>query len=163
PLTEGQTLSGRLLDETDRAVAEASVTLILPQALAGPRVVPEALVVQSDAEGRWRCKCVPKDVTYVFIEVAHPDFDAPTGQADLDELRAGTAALKLSAVATVSGQVLDEAGHPVPNAELLLGRERDIWPNRMVLESRSDSAGRFEFRRVHLEKRLLGAHAPGFA
>jgi hypothetical protein len=158
-LPEAQTIGGRVTDEAGQPVTGASITLNLPQRLAGPRVAVEEFAVNSETDGRWRCDSVPKDATYVLVEVSHPEFDLPSGEVALEALRAGTAELKLFAV----GTVLDDAGRAVADAELMLGRERDIWPSSSTLEARTDAEGRFEFRRVHLEKRLLGVHAPGFA
>ena len=163
PLPEAQTLSGRVMDEKGKPVADAAISLILPQRLAGPRVALEEFPVKSNPDGRWRCDFVPEDAAYVFVEVSHPEFESPTGEVTLESLRAGTAELKLHTVVTVRGRVLDEAGLAVPNAELMLGRERDIWPSSSTLETRTDAEGRFEFPRLLLEKRLLGTHAPAFA
>jgi hypothetical protein len=162
-LPEAQTIGGRVTGETGNPVAGASITLNFPQRLAGPRVAVEEFVVKSDADGRWRCDSMPKDAAYVFVEVWHPEFDSPSGEVALEALRAGTAELKLFAVATLRGQVLDDTGRAVPDAEVMLGGERDIWPSSSTLATRTEAEGRFEFRRVHLEKRLLGVHAPEFA
>jgi protocatechuate 3,4-dioxygenase beta subunit len=162
-LPEAQTIGGRVTDEAGKPVADAGITLNLPQRLAGPRVAVEEFAVKSDADGRWRCDLAPKDAAYIFVEVSHPEFDSPSGEAGLEALRAGTAELKLFAVATVRGRVLDETERAVPDAELMLGRERDIWPSSSTLEARTDAEGHFEFRRVQLGKRLLGVHATRFA
>ena len=162
-LPEAQTLGGRVTDEKGNPVADAGISLILPQRLAGPRVALEESHVKSDPDGRWRCEIVPKDTAYVFVEVSHPDYESPSSEAPLEALRAGTAELMLHTVATVRGRVLDEIGCPVPNAELMLGTERDIWPSRSTLEARTDAEGRFELRRLFLQQRLLGTYAPGFA
>ena len=162
-LPEAQTIGGRVIDEAGRPVKGARVTLNLPQRLAGPRVALDEFALESEADGRWRCGFVPKDAAYVFLDVSHPDFELPTVEATLEALRAGTAELKLHTVATVRGRVLDDSGRAVPGAELMLGGERDIWPGGSTLEARSDAEGRFEFRRLWLGKRLLGAHGAGFA
>jgi protocatechuate 3,4-dioxygenase beta subunit len=162
-LPEAQTLGGRVTDEAGRPVADADISLILPQRLAGPRVTLEEFPVKSNPDGRWRCDIVPKDAAYVFVEISHPEFDSPNGEVALEALRAGTAELKLQAVVTVRGRVLEEGGRAVPNAELMLGRETDIWPGSSTLEARTDADGRFELKRLFLQKRLLGTHAPGFA
>ena len=163
PLPEAQTLGGRVTDESGKPVADAGIQLILPQRLAGPRVALDEFPVKSNVDGRWRCDIVPKDAAYAFVEVSHPEFEAPTGEVSLEALRAGNAELKLAAVVAVRGRVLDETGRAVPNAELMLGAERDIWPGSSTLEARADADGRFELRRLRVQKRLLGTYAPGFA
>jgi len=163
PLPEAQTIGGRLTDEAGKPVANAGITLNVPQRLAGPRAVVEQFAVKSDADGRWHCDVVPKDAAYVLVEVTHPDYEYSGGDVPLEALRAGTAELKLSAVVTLRGRVLDDFGHAVAAAELMLGQEREIWPSSSTLESRTDADGHFEFRRVPLQKRLLGAYSPQFA
>jgi hypothetical protein len=162
-LPEAQSIGGHVTDEKGKPVADAGISLILPQRLAGPRVAVEEFPVKSSPDGRWRCEIVPKDAAYVFVEVSHPDFESPTGEVPLEALRAGTAEMQLQAVATMRGRVLDETGRAVPNAELMLGSERNIGPGGSTVEARADADGRFELRRLALQKRLLGTYAPGFA
>jgi|GEM_PF-6502170 len=162
-LPESQTIGGRVADEAGKPVADARISLILPQRLAGPRVAQEEFPVKSNTDGRWRCELVPKDTAYVLVEVSHPEFESPSGEVPIEALRAGAAELKLHAVATVRGRVVDDTGRGVPNAELMVGNETDIWPGSSTLEARVDADGRFELRRLHLQKRMLGTYAPGFA
>ena len=162
-LPEAQAIGGRVTDETGKPVADAGIRLNLPQRLAGPRVALEEFAVKSDADGRWRCEVVPKEAAYVFVEVSHPEFESSGNEVSLEALRAGTAELKVSAVTTLHGRVVDDAGRAIPDAELMLGQARDIWPSSSTLETRTDQEGRFEFRRLRSEKRLLGVYALPFA
>src|SRR6185436_2323419 len=107
-LPESQTIGGRVADEAGKPVADARISLILPQRLAGPRVAQEEFPVKSNTDGRWRCELVPKDTAYVLVEVSHPEFESPSGEVPIEALRAGAAELKLHAVATVRGRVVDD-------------------------------------------------------
>jgi Carboxypeptidase regulatory-like domain len=158
-LPPSQTVGGRIVDASGQPVAGALVRLILPQRLAGPRIAVNDPPARSDAGGRWQCEGVPKDAAYVYAEVSHPDYEFPPQEATLAALQALQAEYKLIPVAAVRGRVLDPAGQPVAGAQVVLGAQQGIWPGSSTPETTTDERGYFEFKRVQLEKRLLGVKA----
>jgi uncharacterized GH25 family protein len=162
-LPQGQRLGGRMIDEAGAPVAGANVALVFPQRLAGARVAVDERPLTTDTNGSWQCDFVPKDAAYVRVEVTHPDFDSQDNDVSIDDLATGKAQFRMVSVIRVRGRVLDDAGKPVPAAEVVLGREREIWPGSSTLETTTDAEGRFEFQRVHFQKRLLGVKAEGSA
>ncbi|MHB8521902.1 MAG: protein-disulfide reductase DsbD domain-containing protein [Limisphaerales bacterium] len=157
-LPEAQHLGGRVVDEAGQPVSGAAVSLTVPQRLTGPWVVLDEPPITSDADGRWRSDAAPKDAAYVHVDVSHPDYVSSWDNVTLATLRSETAVYKLLGVTTVRGQVLDEAGRAVPDAQVVLGGEGDLWPGSAT-EGRADAGGRFAFRRTNLGKRLIGLEA----
>ena len=162
-LSPAQHLSGRVTDESGGPVAGAEVTLVFPQRLAGPCVPTEDTRVQTDPNGTWSCDFVPKDAAYVRVEVTHPDFAMPEDEVPVEALRDGTAQFRLTSVVRLRGRVTDDTGTAVSGAQVALGVEGNILPGSSASETTTDAEGRFEFGRVHLQKRLLGVKADGAA
>ncbi len=159
-LSPGETIGGRVIDDASNAVSAASITIIVPSRLAGPRFAVEQFPVMSDSNGVWRCDFVPKNPAFVRLEFSHPDFDWYEQNFDMATLREGKAVLKVFSVGTLSGRVVDSAGVPIPGAQVVLGDETSIYSPRA--ETRTDRDGKFSFARLRPERRVLGVLAEGW-
>ena len=160
-LPRGEAIGGRVIDGGSNAVSGATIAIIVPTRLMGPRVALESFPVKTDSNGVWRCDFVPKDPAYLKLEFSHPDFEWYEQYFELATLRAGNARLKVSPVGTVGGRVIDPGGRPIAGAQVVLGHERNI--SSPEAEGRTDQDGKFAFRRLRPERRMLGVQAEGWA
>ncbi|MGP0064131.1 MAG: sigma factor [Isosphaeraceae bacterium] len=184
-IESGQLIGGHIRDENRRPVKDAEVIVAFAQNGHGPdQDVPGSLKsgaegifasfqteqvlsgffpsirVKTDAEGRWRCSCLPahpNPATRLFFQVRHPDYLSDTEALfrrtlSLKTARAMTGALVLKSGVSVGGQVLDANGAAVPGARIALAYSNG---ESDFLATRTDVAGRFAFAHVD-DDTLLG-------
>jgi RNA polymerase sigma factor (sigma-70 family) len=117
-----------------------------------------------DAEGRFELDVVPPGTNHVVVRAA-----GFAGSVEMVEVEEGVAVegveIRLSPCGPLRGRVVDEAGAPIPNAEVYLGRIR-YWQNSPFEPiARSDQDGRFELASpiegVHVLAAVQEAYAFG--
>lgn len=117
------TLRGRVVDESGRPVAGATVAR---EVLAG-RAIPDLLSATTDVDGRFAIDGVALENRaarrYVFqVVVSHPDFPAVRAWS----VEPARFQVPLPAGCTVAGRVLDREGRPV--AEAIVTLQRTLTP-----------------------------------
>jgi protocatechuate 3,4-dioxygenase beta subunit len=111
----------------------------------GCRVIVDYLDLRTDAEGRFDAGLVPPGQRRVVIsKTGYETIDAPIpvvrGEANRAEL---TLKYKESGEMRLAGQVVDDAGNPVPNAMVYLSAG-----NATVRAIRSDGQGKYVFDKL---------------
>lgn len=184
PLTRGATLSGRVLDEDRRPVAEAKVVVSSgEEGPAGFRLVSQATAselgpkVRSHADGTFTAsRLLPGENQRLTAE--HPEYErGKVGGISLQpgETRTG-AVVTLRRGLVVTGTVKDPEGNPLAGAELTLSPSRIVRSSRGgmrmqmafggqadVPPARSGADGRFELKGVAAGDWALTAKALGRA
>lgn len=120
----------------------------------------------TDENGRWRINRIAKDmIPLIYGSARHPDY-APSALifAGQDkgvekQLRDGTFVFKLGRVTTITGDVVNEFGEPVPDAKILVGTAGESGRGT----GRAQSDGSYSVRGCPLGKQLVTASANGFA
>jgi uncharacterized GH25 family protein len=182
-LEPGELIGGLVKDDRGRAIEGAEVTV----AFDYPSETPDAdlltpsnwsadgefpyVRVKTDAQGRWRCSSLPAGAgghCALLLRVVHPDYVSDTGgfkrQLSFRTARAMTGILAMKAGASVSGEVRDGQGRPIPGARVVLAYSNHP---RDFLGARTDATGRFVFPHADLHAPLwrwiVEVKAPGFA
>ena len=172
-LVSGASLAGRVVDVDGEGVADAAVYLL--GAIRAPESLGDAVwkrlaggtpAATSDAGGRFQITGLEAGERK-HLAAEHPDYAlgwlkgavAPSAQPLLITLEAGL---------RVSGQVVDEAGEPVAEAEVRLElpvtqQEPGLPPPRPTNRlARSDADGRFEISGLRAGSATLHVSARGF-
>jgi len=130
--------------------------------------------VKTDAEGRWHTTSLPADLadarskTVLLLQVAHPRYVSDTGgfqrRLSLGTARAMTSVLVMKPGVTVSGQVRDSQGKPVPGARVVLAYSNNATD---FLRTKTDATGGFDFPHVNekppLWRWVVNVETTGFA
>ncbi len=143
-LEPGEPIGGLVKDDRGRAIEGAEVTV----AFDHPTQTPDAdlltpsywsadgeypyVRIKTDAQGRWRCSSLPADAVghrALLLRVVHPDHVSDTGgfrrQLSFRTARAMTGILTMRAGTSVSGEVRDGEGRPIPGARVVLAYSSD--------------------------------------
>ncbi len=133
-LSPAAVLRGRVLAPSGRAVPDAQVHLAPEDRQSGLHMV------STDDEGRYELDSLPPGLR--TLEASHPDHGMARRQV---EVRVGDNAFDISLEAgnEVSGRVIDEAGTPVPGAQVWLARAGGLPGPPMSTTSQSDGGFRF--------------------
>ncbi len=182
PLTRGASLSGRVVDEERRPVAEAKVLVsegdespfgMVMRAMGGD----PAARIRSRADGTFSASRLPPGENQ-RLTVQHPDYEKGTlGGVSL--VAGGTrsgAVVTLRRGLVVTGSVKDLDGSPVAGVEVALSPSRVVRSSsggrRMqmsfggvseIVPAKSGPDGRFELKGVPAGDFALTAKAPGWA
>ena len=182
PLTRGASLSGRVVDEERRPVAEAKVLVsdgeespfgMVMRAMGGD----PAAKIRSRADGTFSATRLPPGENQ-RLTVQHPDYEKATlGGISLVAGGARTGAVvTLRRGLVVTGSVKDLEGSPIPGVEVALSQSRVVRSSsggrRMqmsfggvseIAPAKSGSDGRFELKGVPPGDFALTANGPGWA
>jgi large repetitive protein len=170
-MTDGQTTSGRVVDESGNPVTGAEVTL----ASSAGRFISsgenwETFTAESDAEGRFTFHHLSPGM--VHVSARHPGYSngqlsgvkLPPGQPRLD-----LGDVTLPAGAAIEGRVVDTRGGPVANAKVWIGWHVEtsrLDVSRRVVHLQEVAAGpdgRFRIADLPRDQRFdVGATHPDF-
>jgi RNA polymerase sigma factor (sigma-70 family) len=169
-LTRPVWIGGRVVGPDDEPVGGASVGFNHEDD-PGAATRPEShefgwIEVKTDATGRWQInRIAPEMLRRIYGQAKHPDY-VESGLPEMraipeleKQLREGTAVLRLKRAITVQGSVVDPAGQPVPDANVLVGKI-SMSDQR---ETSTFADGTFVVRGCRPGKNLLSAEAKGFA
>jgi RNA polymerase sigma factor (sigma-70 family) len=169
-LIRGVQLSGRVLDEADKPIADARVGFDQPEDPSGATTIESltfgGVSVRTDVEGRWRIDRIAENVVgrisggashEKYVEAAR--FEAGKQIKELQQMRLGTHVFHLGNAVIVRGIVLDGIGKPVPNAKVLIGRQGGSGARA----GQTDAAGRFEIEGCRPGKSFASAEASAYA
>jgi peroxiredoxin/protocatechuate 3,4-dioxygenase beta subunit len=150
-------VGGVIKDETGRPVTGAQVQVMAPatESMLSNYVFTVGSA-KTDAAGRWRVDDGPANLASAFLSVTHPDFRRGGGRPshDLDSTVVLTRGL------TLQGRVLDSGGHPIKNAQAVLGH--DIWGTNPPRATSGDD-GTFVLRNCAAGASIVTVQADGFA
>jgi protocatechuate 3,4-dioxygenase beta subunit len=180
-LPADETLGGTVVDEDGRPIAGVKVEIM---AHLGERKqtseVANMIEATTDAQGHWRARAFRK-AQYAQLRLSHPDHvsdnsrvhrqfgqvraDQPIeGQEPIDSLRDFSNVQELPRGVELTGTVRDQAGQPLPGAQV------DWFPTRQgspdtdaPYRATTDAQGRFRFPHVRPEPIVLVARAKGHA
>ena len=126
PLTLAATLAGRVVDESGKPVAGALGRLI-PSAGTGASGrwqalrTADRLVFRSGADGTFKAARLPAGDEQ-RLAIVHPDYEPRTiGGLSLPPGQVRTVNVTLHRGLSIAGRVRDEAGRPVPDADVEIG------------------------------------------
>ena len=131
----------------------------------------------TDADGRWRLACLPRNYAQFNLDVEHPDFSratfvpstrtgtVPGIKVPMTALLATNAVFTLQRGLGVPGVVTDQQGRGIPGARILLGdsRYRSSSSSRSPTTIRTDGQGKFRLPPQSRGRLALTIQAPGFA
>jgi peroxiredoxin len=120
---------------------------------------------KTDANGFWQCDIMPAKLSYVGVQLAHPEYiDDESYYArsapPIKELREMTGVMVMKKGVDLVGTVVDLKGQPIAKANLKQGTERRGIRNP---RTETDSEGRFVFKNTKPGTVLLTVQAKGYA
>jgi protocatechuate 3,4-dioxygenase beta subunit len=154
------TCQGRIVDQQDRAVSEASIKLYVVFPLGGEQAKLKCLQsTQTDANGVFTLE-VPATVSEygqlgtIIVDKAEFAF----GWANWDFVTGSRVSIRLTAPSVLAGQVMGAAGKPVADAEVSIAYIAMPVANipcflagdvaRLLFSKKTDRAGVFRFERI---------------
>lgn len=182
-LERGVQLSGTVVDSTGQAIAGASVQVRVDS--PGSRLLYESEptvntwlaegedAALTDEDGRWEILNAPakKDgEDYSFrLQVTHPEFAGDTRWGELqakqgvttEQLRAGTAQIKLDPGLRIRGKITGPNGEPVTQG-LVIWDDRPYWAEGDN-EASIDKSGSYQSQPLSPSQYTVTVLAPGFA
>ncbi len=176
-----QTLGGTVTDEQGRPIRGVKVEV---WGYLGEKKHKDELAYHVDAstdhKGQWRCRCF-RSMKFAYLYLSHPDYLAddwharkhgrplPSNPPDADEkpmegLRDFSDVQVMTRGIELTGQVLNEDGTPIPNAEVgWLEAERHDLFHRFMPTTTTDAKGRFQFPHTRPAALVLQVKAIGYA
>jgi len=159
-LEKGLTVSGVVRTQDGQPVGDAIVSMSVPHTRWGglERQIVNETCATND-QGRWRCSAVPLSATTVYISLHHPEYIIDSGsRASIESLLTGSHILTVWRGVDISGCITDEAGRPVPDAQVYLGNHAQSEPRACT-----DAQGLFRISRLGAERQLISVVAEGCA
>jgi beta-lactamase regulating signal transducer with metallopeptidase domain/thiol-disulfide isomerase/thioredoxin len=187
-LPKGQRLSGRVVDEEGKPIADAQVQVMVDVDEPAWGAKPDAMISTwltdddfncptpvTDADGRWFIDNAPAPLKkgkkdYEFrLQVTHPNFAGDTRWGELQQkqaistadLRAGDATLTLDRGIAISGKISGPDGKTVTRG--LVVWSDDPYLGQGENETAIDGDGHYETKRLAPGKYPITVLAPGFA
>ncbi len=152
-LEKGTTIGGIVHDAAGDPLQDAKVRFTISSGDAlnqkGPET-DERFEQLTDKDGRWMCTTAPKDLTWVTLDVDHPDYAQSHVYVDeaetIEQLRSQAFVISMDQGFIISGVVQDENGNPVPDARV----QRGVYYAYKESEFRgyTDPNGYFEFTKL---------------
>nr|WP_232766776.1 M56 family metallopeptidase [Geminisphaera colitermitum] len=149
-------MSGRVIDESGRPIANAKVEL-RPGRYGALEIFNDRLegklTTKTDAQGRWKIEGIARNLTGFFLDIlvtcpgyvsASGDFRRETGFA-YESLWDGSCEIQLARERIITGAIVDSDGKPVAKCKVSLGGSK-FFSGRIV--TRSDANGMFTLRGV---------------
>lgn len=155
-MAPGQLVGGTIVDPAGQPVAGAQVSITVP-AVDTPSEIHYTLFEETTgADGQWRLYGAPLDLAGISLRIEHPRF-VTSGQP----VQTGTVArYALDPGLTLSGRVVDEAGQPVPDAHITVGRDRFGTLDKPVAVEKD---GTYTVYALRKQSTWVTAEAAGFA
>lgn len=161
----GVSIGGKIIDESGKPVAGAKVDLngVGEHSEDGtPHNVLDGQAV-TDGDGVWKASNAPGDLQAAWYRVTGAGiFDDRVYRniSDMVALRKGSAVMTVSHAGAVSGRLLDPAGKPVANAEIMAG---DEGMGGVAHRAHSDAQGNFKLNNLAAGMTAFAVFADGFA
>jgi RNA polymerase sigma-70 factor (ECF subfamily) len=150
-------IDGRLVDSAERPVAECDVTFE-SEDLHGPSLAR----ARTDCDGRFTCTGrLARDVLVVRLQGEFGEQVFPIAPPLHECERRRDVVLRIGALATIRGRIVDDDGRPVAGAWLLTSRDpgmpgiREEWSLSGIPHAVTDEAGRFVLDRVNPTSRSV--------
>ncbi|MFI5380702.1 MAG: M56 family metallopeptidase [Tepidisphaerales bacterium] len=165
-LEQATTLGGIVRNEDGQPIEGVTVSFLCSDRDHDkrPRVSIWELTATTDREGRWSATLFPAGRFSVSIRLSHPEHDSGDGYgaapASLEDLRKGTAEMRLNKGVALEGMVSDLAGQPIRGASVALGSDRFLSYYPMP---KTGMTGRFSFGNVRTGEAVMTVTAPGYA
>ena len=165
-LEQATTLGGIVRNEDGQPIEGVTVNFLCSDQDHDkrPRVSIRELTATTDRDGRWSATLFPAGRFSVSIRLSHPEHDSGDGygaaQASLEDLRKGTAVMRLNKGVALEGIVSDLAGQPIRGASVALGSDRFLSYYPMP---KTGKTGRFSFGNVRTGEAVMTVTAPGYA
>jgi len=153
----GKWIGGIVQDQDGRPIEGATVKVRKIVDLPKPAYYWHNVAeLKTDAEGRWRWKGVPSDLSHFGIDISHPSY-----VERLHQLTAGTETpYVIKRGRRVTGRVLTSDGTPIEGATALFGYDRSMAGARKVS---TNSEGRFEVENCKPGESLATVQAEGYS
>jgi beta-lactamase regulating signal transducer with metallopeptidase domain/thiol-disulfide isomerase/thioredoxin/protocatechuate 3,4-dioxygenase beta subunit len=160
--------SGRVVDEQGKPISGVEIALSYPK----NHMIAGAGTVVTDEDGKFS-RLLPPDAERVNMLLMHPDFigfhftDAT--EPAVSALRDGTAVITMKRGMSISGTVVDDAGQPISNTLVALGRHYSSTPgpeNELIEDgtsARTNSDGTFKIGGLPAGDRSVYVVADGYA
>jgi beta-lactamase regulating signal transducer with metallopeptidase domain/uncharacterized GH25 family protein/thiol-disulfide isomerase/thioredoxin len=180
-LPKGQRLAGRVVDLEGQPIAGVKIEVDFesqkeyhgsdPKPSFMPLVADESPVL-TDTNGRWEVLTAPSEELYsgeFRLKATHPQYAGDSEWSNLHkqqgvttrQLRDGTAELKLSQGARLTGTIYDTKGNPVTNGMVMWTNDSSL--DRFEKATEIDSAGHYETKRLTPGSYPITVVVPGLA
>ena len=163
-LQAGNPLQGRVIDPEGDPVAGANVQAMPSSGLSPGDLPPDGREAVTDADGAFSLTGF-RDGEILTLRVARRGFSTRT-LTRIETPLAEPLSVELRPAARIAGTVLDEAGHPVTAAKLVLTEEPQEGTGaprgRLAAAAEVDSEGRFELVDLAPGRFRLSALASGY-
>ncbi|EMI55252.1 carboxypeptidase regulatory-like domain-containing protein [Rhodopirellula sallentina] len=163
-LESAWTVGGRVVDAGGQPVVGADVRPSFPLSLrpGDPQPIHNGWSVSTDADGRWIYALVPESKQDVGVSINHADFQPlrltlSRAKYEVTETRSADQKITLPNGFILAGMVTDEAGKPMPGANV-----RTKFHNE-VRETTTDEYGRYQLAGCEPGLTRLVVHAEGKA
>ena len=143
-LKPGVTVAGKVLDPNSRAITHARIRTMLRQTMWASTMSRES--IRTDAEGNFKITALPIEQRY-NIKISAKGYgdshlDIHADDAVNNRLEIGQTILPVANL-TVSGQLIDVNGHPIPDTRIESHNFEGGQPEHLT--TRTDAQGKFTF------------------
>jgi beta-lactamase regulating signal transducer with metallopeptidase domain/protocatechuate 3,4-dioxygenase beta subunit len=170
-LEKPTTIGGKVVDQDGHPIDGAIVGIYAYKEYAAPQELQLTEEVRTDAQGHWQFTGVPAKTLKLNAYARHPEF---LNQTDADslpteqQLRAGTAVLKLTRGVPIHGKIVGAEGPAVQAAKINIGDDitisaPDTFYSREVQGVRINADGTFTLGGRASTKAVILVRVPGFA
>lgn len=158
-IPKGTTISGRIIDEQGNGIPQARVEasckdtykLVLHDNVHFSGTLASGTdAAITDQQGRWQLNNVPVPAKDIQLRITHPDYISDVHEGELqniqqvttDQLRAGSAVLRMARGANLSGKITDLQGNPIDKAVVVF--HPAPYGVRRGLQVLSDVEGKYQ-------------------